>query len=137
MIRRPPRSTRTDTLFPYTTLFRSTRAEGRRVRADRRGRRCRRLSRRRGGRRQGREGPSPNGAQTGRQRAEAGEGTGPRGRTLGPRCLPVRHRMAPPFASRQRGAAGGGGRGREGEPTAVFRRVGASRRLLAAHVRSI
>src|SRR3546814_2154327 len=26
MIRRPPRSTRTDTLFPYTTLFRSTRA---------------------------------------------------------------------------------------------------------------
>src|SRR3546814_17864221 len=38
MIRRPPRSTRTDTLFPYTTLFRSqklttfdfldTRAEG-------------------------------------------------------------------------------------------------------------
>src|SRR3546814_14735194 len=28
MIRRPPRSTRTDTLFPYTTLFRS---EGERV----------------------------------------------------------------------------------------------------------
>src|SRR3546814_16479097 len=26
MIRRPPRSTRTDTLFPYTTLFRSMRA---------------------------------------------------------------------------------------------------------------
>src|SRR3546814_71492 len=26
MIRRPPRSTRTDTLFPYTTLFRSNRA---------------------------------------------------------------------------------------------------------------
>src|SRR3546814_14715023 len=25
MIRRPPRSTRTDTLFPYTTLFRATR----------------------------------------------------------------------------------------------------------------
>src|SRR3546814_11978968 len=25
MIRRPPRSTRTDTLFPYTTLFRSMR----------------------------------------------------------------------------------------------------------------
>src|SRR3546814_10638072 len=24
MIRRPPRATRTDTLFPYTTLFRST-----------------------------------------------------------------------------------------------------------------
>src|SRR3546814_5486259 len=31
MIRRPPRSTRTDTLFPYTTLFRSRQArqEGR------------------------------------------------------------------------------------------------------------
>src|SRR3546814_14180789 len=27
MIRRPPRSTRTDTLFPYTTLFRSTRKQ--------------------------------------------------------------------------------------------------------------
>src|SRR3546814_6199229 len=26
MLRRPPRSTRTDTLFPYTTLFRSVRA---------------------------------------------------------------------------------------------------------------
>src|SRR3546814_19730171 len=26
MIRRPPRSTRTDTLFPYTALFRSVRA---------------------------------------------------------------------------------------------------------------
>src|SRR3546814_20097147 len=26
MIRRPPRSTRTDTLFPYTTLFRSAEA---------------------------------------------------------------------------------------------------------------
>src|SRR3546814_18647774 len=29
MIRRPPRSTRTDTLFPYTTLFRSIRSESR------------------------------------------------------------------------------------------------------------
>src|SRR3546814_15734644 len=27
MIRRPPRSTRTDTLFPYTTLFRSDREQ--------------------------------------------------------------------------------------------------------------
>src|SRR3546814_4721585 len=36
MLRRPPRSTRTDTLFPYTTLFRSPRwAAGR-------GRGCRR-----------------------------------------------------------------------------------------------
>src|SRR3546814_3117298 len=31
MIRRPPRSTRTDTLFPYTTLFRSGRAAVRRA----------------------------------------------------------------------------------------------------------
>src|SRR3546814_2401092 len=31
MIRRPPRSTRTDTLFPYTTLFRS---RGRQLEAD-------------------------------------------------------------------------------------------------------
>src|SRR3546814_19812853 len=29
MIRRPPRSTRTDTLFPYTTLFRSFSRHGR------------------------------------------------------------------------------------------------------------
>src|SRR3546814_2072029 len=29
MIRLPPRSTRTDTLFPYTTLFRSVRPHGR------------------------------------------------------------------------------------------------------------
>src|SRR3546814_4002562 len=28
MIRRPPRSTRTDTLFPYTTLFRSRSNQG-------------------------------------------------------------------------------------------------------------
>src|SRR3546814_6473736 len=34
MIRRPPRSTRTDTLFPYTTLFRSVRRTVRRVLAD-------------------------------------------------------------------------------------------------------
>src|SRR3546814_706093 len=49
MIRRPPRSTRTDTLFPYTTLFRSPgrrpRAAGRRLSARTAtrdaGRRCR------------------------------------------------------------------------------------------------
>src|SRR3546814_5850523 len=35
MIRRPPRSTRTDTLFPYTTLFRSTCPHGRGGRAGR------------------------------------------------------------------------------------------------------
>src|SRR3546814_992804 len=31
MIRRPPRSTRTDTLFPYTTLFRSISSPGARL----------------------------------------------------------------------------------------------------------
>src|SRR3546814_7615646 len=31
MIRRPPRSTRTDTLFPYTTLFRSRAGHGTQV----------------------------------------------------------------------------------------------------------
>src|SRR3546814_6756833 len=40
MIRRPPRSTRTDTLFPYTTLFRSRKLsaevdQGRFTRIDR------------------------------------------------------------------------------------------------------
>src|SRR3546814_14692202 len=33
MIRRPPRSTRTDTLFPYTTLFRSHAVGGRSIRS--------------------------------------------------------------------------------------------------------
>src|SRR3546814_10051040 len=34
MIRRPPRSTRTDTLFPYTTLFRSEYALDKRKKGD-------------------------------------------------------------------------------------------------------
>src|SRR3546814_16774028 len=34
MIRRPPRSTRTDTLFPYTTLFRSLRQMGKELAAS-------------------------------------------------------------------------------------------------------
>src|SRR3546814_6733891 len=50
MIRRPPRSTRTDTLFPYTTLFRSRRPartwKPRPAKACRRD--CKRHSRRRG-----------------------------------------------------------------------------------------
>src|SRR3546814_15584677 len=42
MIRRPPRATRTDTLFPYTTLFRSRRhraatAAGRRLAGEQAG----------------------------------------------------------------------------------------------------
>src|SRR3546814_9730062 len=35
MIRRPPRSTRTDTLFPYTTLFRSAHEAGHLARGPR------------------------------------------------------------------------------------------------------
>src|SRR3546814_1220364 len=38
MIRRPPRSTRTDTLFPYTPLFRSAPRDGRQMSAPRDGR---------------------------------------------------------------------------------------------------
>src|SRR3546814_2415317 len=34
MVRLPPRSTRTDTLFPYTTLFRSQKAAADRVEGD-------------------------------------------------------------------------------------------------------
>src|SRR3546814_3834207 len=34
MVRRPPRSTRTDTLFPYTTLFRSGPAPAHRARSQ-------------------------------------------------------------------------------------------------------
>src|SRR3546814_17895358 len=41
MIRRPPRSTRTDTLFPYTTLFRSVVRQPDRQGDDRIGRRHR------------------------------------------------------------------------------------------------
>src|SRR3546814_14673760 len=48
-IRRPPRATRTDTLFPYTTLFRSERPEVGQVDEQRRGAvedvRCRRAGR--------------------------------------------------------------------------------------------
>src|SRR3546814_722836 len=50
MIRRPPRSTRTDTLFPYTTLFRSSRfrEDGIDGDTDREGRISRRAGPRRG-----------------------------------------------------------------------------------------
>src|SRR3546814_1670004 len=49
MIRRPPRSTRTDTLFPYTTLFRSASPSRR---ADARAPRRRACPRRTGARRE-------------------------------------------------------------------------------------
>src|SRR3546814_10263283 len=90
MIRRPPRSTRTDTLFPYTTLFRSRR----RV-AGARARRCavvRDVFDPAGGkRRAGRRLPRPHARRRGRAA----------GRALRPR---VRRRPAT--------AAGGGRHGR-------------------------
>src|SRR3546814_5864891 len=46
MIRRPPRSTRTDTLFPYTTLFRSEQGRQARRRARGAGHACRHRARR-------------------------------------------------------------------------------------------
>src|SRR3546814_8995455 len=46
MIRRPPRSTRTDTLFPYTTLFRSHDRQAEDPGLDRRGDEARRHARR-------------------------------------------------------------------------------------------
>src|SRR3546814_3217340 len=49
MIRRPPRSTRTDTLFPYTTLFRSSQVQAPAAGAGRRGGADRRRARRRAG----------------------------------------------------------------------------------------
>src|SRR3546814_2049429 len=45
MIRRPPRSTRTDTLFPYTTLFRSEKNPAPERRRDRDARKGNRLCR--------------------------------------------------------------------------------------------
>src|SRR3546814_3893163 len=71
MIRRPPRSTRTDTLFPYTTLFRSPasttgrRGRGRGPRIDR---------------------PCPRGLPAGRRRPAAAERSPPPSRPGGPGC---------------------------------------------------
>src|SRR3546814_3905213 len=78
MIRRPPRSTRTDTLFPYTTLFRSEarRQEARREirrqqvqrKAGRRQEGCRKEGRARQGR--GEEGRSEEGCPEEGRRSE-------------------------------------------------------------------
>src|SRR3546814_3167416 len=67
MIRRPPRSTRTDTLFPYTTLFRSRRKRHEEVHSAR----IHRPRRRGGG---GAVAPGARGARcrSGRRRANAG-----------------------------------------------------------------
>src|SRR3546814_12370581 len=58
MIRRPPRSTRTDTLFPYTTLFRSCGAGAPRSRSSTSGRSPTRRASPRATRRPGPGGPS-------------------------------------------------------------------------------
>src|SRR3546814_7034371 len=57
MLRRPPRSTRTGTLFPYTTLFRSRHARLLRRAAPGRGRHARPCARHRGKRRRNRGAP--------------------------------------------------------------------------------
>src|SRR3546814_11594078 len=81
MIRRPPRSTRPDTLFPYTTLFRSP---GRRRRGFRAYRPCDR-------------------------RRPAGDGEPVGGMATG--CAPGRDRQRAPSPCRQDRAGDGPGRG--------------------------
>src|SRR3546814_7685663 len=75
MIRRPPRSTRTDTLFPYTTLFRSDAQE-----RDRRGREMRhRLPALCAARAGDAGGPALRSCDRHRDRALAADGAGARG----------------------------------------------------------
>src|SRR3546814_12396190 len=78
MIRRPPRSTRTDTLFPYTTLFRSA------GRTDRASDAKQPLSRHRAivGRRHHRPGADPRRAGTGLYHNAERPGQGPRVRRV-------------------------------------------------------
>src|SRR3546814_13428255 len=96
MIRRPPRSTRTDTLFPYTTLFRSRHRVGHRPRPRRAAAadRCGSSARPRAGR--------------GVHRGMGDRGPRIRGE---PRArVPARHRRRPRVAARP-GCAHGRGRG--------------------------
>src|SRR3546814_19791098 len=85
MIRRPPRSTRTDTLFPYTTLFRSRCRRLARIRAAGRDGLHRRRLRRRGATRGMagglRRAPSPRWRRADDRRA--GHGAGPGWRRAG------------------------------------------------------
>src|SRR3546814_7091937 len=84
MIRRPPRSTRTDTLFPYTTLFRS-RAEPNEHRPDPRGTPG-----------LGRQGPGPED-----RRHAAGAGQGGRAAQVPRRDLQPRRQAARPARSEE------------------------------------
>src|SRR3546814_16673681 len=90
MIRRPPRSTRTDTLFPYTTLFRSDRSWHRADRAPRRA------------------------ADAGERRRADGAADRTRGRIQDPaRGVRMLHRSRPRggrYALERRGDGGGGAR---------------------------
>src|SRR3546814_3246027 len=80
MIRRPPRSTRTDTLFPYTTLFRSPPRRGPCRRHSRHGGSHPRHARRRSPCCRGREGASASRA-AGRCRAGGDRSTARQGRS--------------------------------------------------------
>src|SRR3546814_12030324 len=93
MIRRPPRSTRTDTLFPYTTLFRSARCD---AAAAQRSRGAEADSQRA-------RPPSPAGHRADRQ----GPGDGP---PHGPQAGPRRLRHQAPFEPRYRPAGARPGR---------------------------
>src|SRR3546814_20317478 len=113
MIRLPPRSTRTDTLFPYATLFRSglcaaPRAVGR-IYGGSSVRPCRRGGTGRGGLRRGREGARGGGGAGGGRRARhglcdaardgrgvAGDGAGRSAAALAGRCWTETGRNPPP-----------------------------------------
>src|SRR3546814_12578572 len=112
MIRRPPRSTRTDTLFPYTTLFRS----------QCRRRLCRLLAR--AGRGAARDGAGiarrartrrvrallPAGGDRRRPHAQRLRGADPLAQQAARQCVarplhPARRGRAPPLAARRMGAS--------------------------------
>src|SRR6056297_2402598 len=128
MIRRPPRSTRTDTLFPYTTLFRSAQGvAGRKLdqeavlRVDPGGPAV--LGRRGGLLR----GPGGRIGREDRARGEQEAGQNERDGARGPRLERGAH--APSIRATGRGGQGGAAAGRRGRPVASrLSRSRASRR---------
>src|SRR3546814_9170864 len=107
MIRRPPRSTRTDTLFPYTTLFRSQEGTARTAHIG-----CRRRAARRSGAGGKGRTPAPHHR--------------PRGRTAG-RSVRTAQLLAdrnPPEGHSRRVQRRYAGRGRAGGPAAAGRLIG-------------
>src|SRR3546814_8585020 len=102
MIRRPPRSTRTDTLFPYTTLFRG--CGGRRSpRPRRRGARAGQTRRARRPDARSDVGRAAPARRACAQPRDAAQGSAPRRTALGTRCEAAR-----PNAVRAVGIAGKG-----------------------------